>query len=67
MFSLYLAEDGYPFPQKEPESRIIFGGYNITSTNSKFAKYGVPTWNELINTKYWSVALVGVKLGDKPL
>eukprot|EP00347_Sterkiella_histriomuscorum_P006554 403352331 len=26
-----------------------------------------PTWNELINTNYWSLQLVGVKLGDKVL
>jgi hypothetical protein len=28
---------------------------------------GKLTWNELVNTNYWSVNLVGVKLGNTPI
>ncbi|CDW80046.1 pepsinogen a [Stylonychia lemnae] len=67
VFSFYMANDGFPQPQKEFKSRLTFGGYNASIAGKKFEDYGSPTWNELINSNYWSVQLVGARLGDKQL
>ena len=62
-----MANDGYLYPQNEPKSKLTFGGYNISVAGGKFEKYQTPTWNELVNSNYWSVQLVGARLGDKQL
>ncbi len=47
----------------EPESRISFGGYNI----SKAPKKSKLTWNDIIFSNYWSVSLNHVRVGDYQL
>lgn len=44
-------------------SSVTFGGFDM-SLASKDSKL---TWNELINTNYWSLELIKAKIGDKDL
>jgi len=56
VFSMLFGKDG-------EESKIIFGGYDM-----KYAKENqTVSWNPLVNSLYWTVRLLGAKVGDKEL
>lgn len=59
IFSFYISKG-------EANSRITIGGYNLQKYASASVNQSI-TWNDLINTHYWSVGMVGVKLGTKTI
>lgn len=58
LFSFYIA----PYYDR---SIVTFGGYNLDYANQLSNR--TVTWNDLVNTHYWSLNLVGVKLGDRQI
>lgn len=56
MFSFYISKG-------VTSSRVTFGDYTLDYADP--SKNLTVTWNTLINTNYWTVGMVGVKIGDK--
>ena len=57
MFSFYISND------YSHDSKVTFGGYDMKYAGNNETL----TWNDLVNTHYWSLNLVGAKIGGNNL
>lgn len=48
-------------------NRFTLGGYNTSYADITSYQNGSITWNDLINTNYWSLGLTSIKFGGKAL
>lgn len=59
IFSFYLAPG-------ESTSKFTIGGYSTQFVSPKYTAENL-TWNELVNTNYWSLNLIGARYGNDSL